>query len=71
VKGHEFLRRLAKLAKAKKIPVSYDSGHGKGSHGQVTFGSERTTFKDPRKEVGPGLLKKMCRDLGVDPRELN
>lgn len=33
-------------------------------------GSEFTTLKDRKKEIGHGLLNKMCRDLGIDPRDL-
>ena len=43
---------------------------GKGSHGRVYLGSARTAVKDLKKEIGPGLLRKMCRDLGIDPKDL-
>ena len=29
-----------------------------------------TTLKDPRKEIGPGLLRKMLTDLGLSRRDL-
>jgi len=32
--GHEFLRRLTKLAKAQGVQVVYDPRHGKGSYGR-------------------------------------
>jgi hypothetical protein len=28
------------------------------------------TSKDRKKEIGAGLLHAMCKDLGIDPREL-
>jgi mRNA interferase HicA len=34
------------------------------------LGSEFTTLKDRKKEVGKGLLAKMCRDLKIRPEEL-
>ncbi len=43
---------------------------GVGSHGTLYYGERRTTLKDRRKEIGKGLLAKMCRDLGVDPQDL-
>jgi len=43
---------------------------GKGSHGTLCFGSATTTVKDRKKELGAGLLRAMCRDLSIDPREL-
>ena len=68
--GHEFLRRLHKLAKEKDLQVVHEKAHGKGSHGRVYLGTSYTTLKDPKKEIGPGLLSKMCRDLGIKPNEL-
>jgi hypothetical protein len=68
--GHEFLRRLDKLAKARNVQVVYNPRHGKGSHGRVLYGPEFTALKDPKKELGPGLLNKMCRDLGIKANDL-
>jgi hypothetical protein len=48
----------------------YDPGHGKGSHGCVTFDAAYTALKDPKQEIGVGLLHKMCRDLGIKPTDL-
>ena len=58
------------LAQLHGFPMQFAAAHGKGSHGRVYFGSARTAVKDLKKEIGPGLLRKMCKDLGVDPREL-
>jgi hypothetical protein len=68
--GHEFLRRLKKLAKDRKTQVVYEPAHGKGSHGNVSFGAGATTVKDLKKEIGPGLLSKMRRDLHIKPIDL-
>ena len=68
--GHEFLRKLRVLAKERGIQVGFEPGHGKGSHGTIFFGSEATTLKDPKKEIGPGLSSKLCRDLKIKPKEL-
>jgi len=58
------------LAKDRKIQLSYEPAHGKGSHGTVFFGAASTTLKDPKKEIGPGLLSSMCRDLGIKRTDL-
>jgi mRNA interferase HicA len=50
--------------------VSYDSGHGKGSHGRLYIGSRFTTMKDRKKEIGPGLLKAMLDQLGLTKKDL-
>src|ERR1039457_5807825 len=32
--------------------------------------SGSSTLKVPKKELGTGLLRDMCRDLGIEPRDL-
>ena len=68
VKGAEFERRVQKLAKEKDL--SFVTAKGKGSHGRLYLGSEFTTLKDRKKEIGRGLLAKMCRDLKIRAEEL-
>jgi mRNA interferase HicA len=70
VRGSEFLRELRVLARRKGVEVNFVPARGKGSHGTVYFGAGRTILKDQNKELGPGLLRAMCKDLGIDPREL-
>lgn len=65
--GNEFLRRLRKYAKAHGLELRLDAVRGKGSHGALHLGSNRTTLKDRTKEIGKGLLRAMLDDLGVDP----
>jgi len=43
---------------------------GKGSHRTVYLGDRFAVLKDPRKEIGRGLLRAMCRQLGIDERDL-
>ncbi|BBK42345.1 hypothetical protein STVA_23650 [Allostella vacuolata] len=68
--GAEFLRRLRKLAKDDGVVAAYDPNHGKGSHGRLFYGDRFTALKDPKKEIGSGLLNKMLRDLGINPDRL-
>jgi hypothetical protein len=70
MRGSEFLRKLSSLAKARKVQVVYDPSRGKGSHGRVFYGSGSTVLKDLKQELGPGLLNKMCRDLGIKVGDL-
>jgi hypothetical protein len=70
VKGSEFLRKLHRVARRRHTTLLYEPSLGKGSHGRVWLGSASTTLKDPKKEVGPGLLRAMCRDLGIEPSDL-
>jgi predicted RNA binding protein YcfA (HicA-like mRNA interferase family) len=70
VKGSEFLRKLQQLARRRGVRFQYESSLGKGSHGRVWLGAASTTLKDPKKELGTGLLRAICRDLGIEPRDL-
>lgn len=63
--GNEFLDRIRAYAKGHDLPFEFDPAAGKGSHGEVRLGRRRTQVKDRRKEIGKGLLSKMCRDLGI------
>ncbi len=70
MKGGEFERRVLKLARLRKVNCTFVADKGKGSHGRLYFGEEFTTLKDRNKEIGRGLLAKMCRDLNIDPHDL-
>lgn len=63
--GSEFLKRLKRLGKESGTAVWFDPVQGHGSHGVVYFGDKWTILKDRKKEIGPGLLASMLRDLGV------
>ncbi len=68
--GNELIRKLKSLGKSVGVDVRYDPTRGKGSHGQLHFGTRFTTIKDPRKEIGSGLLKKMLDDLALTKDDL-
>jgi hypothetical protein len=68
--GREFERKIKKLGRSRGIPVTFDSGHGKGSHGRLYYGNRFTTLKDRRKEIGPGLLKAMLDQLDLPKADI-
>ena len=70
VNGHEFERLIRKAGRRNGVAVSFDHGHGKGSHGRLYYGSRFTTLKDRRQEIGPGLLKAMLDQLGLTRNDL-
>ena len=37
MKGAEFIRKVQKLGKARRIAVVFDKRHGKGSHGTLYY----------------------------------
>ena len=65
VNGSELIRKLKRLARQRGIDLTYEARHGKGSHGRLLFGDKLTTMKDPKKEIGPGLLHSMLEQLGL------
>jgi|SRR5579863_90562 len=70
VRGSEFLRKLQRLSRRRNLRFRYEPSLGKGSHGRVWLETASTTLKDPKKELGAGLLRAMCRDLGIEPHDL-
>ena len=70
MKTTAFISKLRKIGRGDGIAVRYDPRTGKGSHGRVWYGERLTTVPGKAKEIGPGLLAKICRDLGIDPGAL-
>ncbi len=68
--GNELLKKLKKLSKRKNIHLERIKAHGKGSHSTLKYGDRKTIIKDLKKEIGPGLLSKMLRQLDIDRDEL-
>ena len=64
--GAEFIRKVSGIGRERGVEVQLDSERGKGSHATLYYGSSKTIVKDRRKEIGPGLLSKMIRDLGLE-----
>ena len=66
----EFVRRVRRLGRKRGVAVRFESRPGKGSHGRLFFGEHFATVKDRRKEIGPGLLAAMLRQLGLKLEDL-
>jgi mRNA interferase HicA len=58
------------LGRSRSVPVLFDPGRGKGSHGRLYYGVRFTTVKDRKKEIGPGLLNAMLDQLGLTKADL-
>jgi mRNA interferase HicA len=70
VKGSEFVQKIQRLGRERNISVRLVTERGKGSHATLYFGARFTIVKDRKKEIGPGLLRKMLSDLGLDKTAL-
>jgi len=68
--GNELLKRLRKIAKERRLQLQFVRERGKGSHGTLYLGDRYTIMKDRKKEIGPGLLKKMLTDLALDKSDI-
>ena len=63
--GEEFMARVERIGEERGLTVRFDPRKGKGSHGRLYLGQRFTTVKDRRKEIAPGLLASMLRQLGL------
>jgi mRNA interferase HicA len=70
VKGSEFLRQVKRFAKRKKLAYRWVPERGSGSHGTLYVGDSFTVVKDLKKELGPGLLSDMYKQLGIRKEDL-
>lgn len=61
--GKEFVRRAKRYAKQTGQAYRYESGHGKGSHGLLYIGTQRTVVSNG--ELKPGTLRAMLRQLNI------
>ena len=67
VTDQEFLRKLRRYARKRGQQADYLPDRGKGSHAMIRLGARTTSVQ--RGELGPGLLRKMLRDLDIDKRD--
>jgi mRNA interferase HicA len=70
MKGSEFLRKVKAMAKRNRLTYRWNPERGAGSHGTVYLGERFAIVKDLKKELGPGLLSDMCRQLGIRREDL-
>ena len=70
VNGKEFIDRVVALGRDRNVPVRVDVKRGKGSHVMLYYGDRKTVVKDRRKDIGPGVLSAMARQLELDPADL-
>ncbi len=70
VKGSEFLRKMRAVAGRKKLTFRWVAERGSGSHGTLYVGDRYTVVKDLKKELGPGLLSDMLKQLGIRKEDL-
>lgn len=70
MKGSEFIRKVKKLAKERRIEAYVDQKRGKGSHVTLYFGDCFTIVRNPKDELKSGTFKAMLNQLGIEEHEL-
>jgi predicted RNA binding protein YcfA (HicA-like mRNA interferase family) len=70
MKGSEFLRKARAFARRNKLACRWVPERGSGSHGTLYVGARFTVVKDLKKELGPGLLSDMYKQLGIRKEDL-
>jgi mRNA interferase HicA len=70
VKGSEFLRKVKVVARRNKLVYRWVAERGSGSHGTLYVGERFTVVKDLKKEIGPGLLSDMLKQLRIRKEDL-
>lgn len=63
--GREFIGRVRDIGRDRGVSVRIDATRGRGSHVTLYYGQRFTVVKDRRKELAPGLLSAMIRQLGL------
>ncbi len=63
---------MRKLGRRNRVPVRIDRSAKSGGHVYLIFGDKRTQvpLHGARREIRPGLLAKMLKDLGLRKEEL-
>jgi len=69
LKTREFIRRARLYCRRNGLEFQYDPRRGKGSHGRVFIGKHLTAIKSSNKTIGIGLLRKMLKDLNIEPKD--
>lgn len=70
MRGAEFIRIVTRLARKRGVAVRVVENRGKGSHVTLYFGARFTVVKDRTKELAPGLLHAMLKQLGLSRDDL-
>ena len=70
MRGNEFIRRVQRYAKAHGLSCEWHPEMGKGSHGVLILGDQRTVVRNPKDELKTGTLSAMLKQLGLSRNEI-
>lgn len=61
---------MQKCAKARGLRCEWHPEMGKGSHGVLILGGQRTVVRNPKDEFKTGTLSAMLKQLGLSRDEI-
>ena len=65
MKSRQLIRKL------KKIGVDFTKNRGKGGHQLANYRGKQTTIPvHGDADIGPIFIKKLCKQLGIDPEDI-
>ena len=70
MRGNEFIRRVQKHAKSNGFAFEWRPERGKGSHGLLVLGHQRTVVRNPKDELKTGTYHGMLKQLGLTDKDL-
>jgi mRNA interferase HicA len=70
MRGNEFIRMAQKYAKAKGLAFEWRADRGKGSHGLLILGDQRTVVRNPKDELKTGTYHAMLKQLGLTDKDV-
>jgi mRNA interferase HicA len=68
--GNEFIRKVRRLGRKKRVAVQFVARRGKGSHGTLLYGTRFTVVRNPKDELKTGTFHAMLDQLGLHPGDL-
>jgi hypothetical protein len=64
------VRRVRRLAKKRGLSMRLDPSAGKGDRATLCLNGRKTVIPNMRKDIPRGTFHNMCRQLGIDSRDL-
>lgn len=61
---------VQKYAKATGLACEWRADRGKGSHGLLIFGVQRTVVRNPKDELKTGTFHAMLKQLGLTEKDV-
>ena len=66
--GKDLLKIVRRFGRTNGVDVRFVQHRGKGSHGTLYYGDRYVVLPDRKRDIGPGLLNHISKQLGI-PRD--